>query len=61
MKVRPCEMCPYTPDDLGDLYDERAQELVCANCPTRGMIRCLAFYPKDNHYARKGNGPRFPR
>ncbi len=32
MKVRPCTRCPYTPHDLADHYDPRADLLVCATC-----------------------------
>lgn len=49
MKVKTCNECPYTPEDLGHNYDPAADLYCCGRCPKQGMIHAESHV----HYFRE--------
>ena len=43
MKVRTCHLCPYSPEDLGQHYSQRAEELCCLACPVLRVAATAGF------------------
>jgi hypothetical protein len=52
MRVKLCERCPYTPQDLTGHYDPEAALHVCAKCDgEQGML--TNHYPRETRRRRK--------
>lgn len=63
MKVRTCNDCPYTPEDLGHNYDPHADLLCCGRCPSQGLLHTatgpyfrdvVTQIKRTNYYKRGG-------
>lgn len=51
MRVKTCDACPYTPEDLAHNYDPSATTYCCGRCPAQGLL-CIA----RGYYIREGEG-----
>jgi hypothetical protein len=52
MRVKPCERCPYTPQDLTGHYDPEAALHVCAKCDGEQAM-LTNHYPREIRRRRK--------
>lgn len=53
MKVRLCEGCTYTPGDIADYYDSRAEHTLCAHCPTKPLPMAPKYKRERRRWTRK--------